>query len=118
MLALEMTPTLAVPLHTDANGTVRVSNTRVTLETIVGFYLQGETPEELYEGFPTVPLADIYAVISYYLQHRAEVDAYIARQKAEGERIRQQWQAEFPSDPAFDERMRRLVAERRGKGQS
>jgi hypothetical protein len=31
------------------------------------------------EQFPTLDLADVYAVIGYYLRHRADVDAYVER---------------------------------------
>ncbi len=56
-----------VPLRTDADGTVRVGGTRVTLDTIVGAYLDGATAEDIVDGFPTLELADVYAVLSYYL---------------------------------------------------
>ena len=30
------------------------------------------------KAFRTVPVTDIYAIIAYYLAHRAELDAYLA----------------------------------------
>ena len=44
-----------LPMTMDRHGTVRVSGTRVTLDTLVGFYQQGNTAEQLHESFPTVP---------------------------------------------------------------
>jgi uncharacterized protein (DUF433 family) len=82
-------PTITIPLHTDEHGAIRVSGTRVTLDVLINYYLQGETPEDLHEGFPTVPLTDIYAVITYYLANKAEVDAYLARRRAEAAHIRE-----------------------------
>ncbi|MDX2136896.1 MAG: DUF433 domain-containing protein [Chloroflexota bacterium] len=67
--------TVTLPLHMDEPGAIRVSDTRVTLDVLIAFYRQGESPEALHDGFPTVPLADIYAVIAYYLANQAEVDA-------------------------------------------
>jgi len=66
-----------VPVHTDADGVVRVSGTRVTLETIVGAFDAGATPEEIAQQYSSVPLKDIYAVIAYCLQHEPEVRAYL-----------------------------------------
>lgn len=71
-----------IPLAMGKDGVIRVSKTRVTLDTIVDSYNQGETPEEIAEGFPTVPLADIYQVIGYYLRHAEELKPYFE----EGER--------------------------------
>jgi uncharacterized protein (DUF433 family) len=80
-------PTMTIPLRTDEHGAIRIGNTRVTLDSIINFYLQGESPEDLHAGFPTVPLSDIYAVIAYYLSHRAEVDSYLKRRNDEAEQI-------------------------------
>ena len=95
MVALPETITL--PLKLDENRAIRVSGTRVTLDTLISFYQQGETPEGLHDGFPTVSLADIYAVIAYYLAHQPEMDAYLAQRRAAADRARQAWEAQNPS---------------------
>lgn len=88
--------TVVLPLKQDEDGTIRVSGTRVTLDTLIGFYRQGETPEDLHASFPTVPLADIYAVIAYYLAHQMDVDTYLKQRNQEAERIRQEWESRNP----------------------
>ncbi len=71
-----------VPLATDADGVIRVAGTRLPLDTIVFAFHQGATAEEIVQRFPVVDLADVYAVIAYYLRHRAELDVYLnARQQ-------------------------------------
>jgi len=92
----------------DEHGAIRVSGTRVTLDSIINYYLQGESPEDLHEGFPTVPLTDIYAVIAYYLAHRDELDGYLKRRKDEGERIRQEMEAKYPPKVTRAELLKRL----------
>jgi uncharacterized protein (DUF433 family) len=67
-----------VPLETDADGVVRVGRSRVTLDTLMAAFQIGDSPEEIHEQYPTVDLADIYAVLTYYLRHTREVDAYLA----------------------------------------
>jgi uncharacterized protein (DUF433 family) len=107
-------PTITIPLRTDEHGAIRIGNTRVTLDSIINFYLQGESPEDLHAGFSTVPLSDIYAVIAYYLSHRAEVDSYLKRRNDEAERIRQEVEAKYPPKVTRAELQARLDA-RQGK---
>ncbi len=54
-----------LPLKTDKDGVIRVSKTRVTLDTIVTAFLEGLTAEEIAAQYPVVPLADVYSVIGY-----------------------------------------------------
>ena len=42
----------------------------------------------LHSEYPTLPLALIHKVIAFYLEHQADVDAYVARCEAEIQRQR------------------------------
>lgn len=86
-----------VPLHTDAAGVVRVAGTRVTLETIVGAFEAGATAEEIAQQYPSVPLVDVYSVITYYLRHGPEVEAYLSAREALAERVRREVEQRWPS---------------------
>ena len=86
------------PLAPDHDGVLRVGGTRVTLATVVTAFHQGATAETIVQQYPSLTLADVYAVIGYYLRHQAEVDAYLAEQQQEADRVRQQNEARF--DPA------------------
>jgi uncharacterized protein (DUF433 family) len=89
-----VTPTaMVVPLRTDADGVIRIGQSRVTLATLVGRYQVGDAPDDLHRGFPSVSLADIYAVIAYYLSHREEVEAYLQDIEQIGTEIRRQLEA-------------------------
>jgi uncharacterized protein (DUF433 family) len=87
MMTLETTQT--VPLTMIEGGTIRVTGTRIPLETIVYHYQQGESPEDIQDMFPTLKLADIYTVVSYYLNHRAEVEDYMRQQEIRAVELRQ-----------------------------
>jgi uncharacterized protein (DUF433 family) len=78
-LVIEATP---VPLDTNQHGVVHVRGSRVTLETIVVAFEQGATAEEIVQQYPTLRLADVYAIISDYLRHRAEVTTYPREREA------------------------------------
>ena len=86
-----------VPIHADADGVVRVAGTRVTLDTIVSAFKTGATAEEIAQQYPTVPLVDVYSVITYYLRHKPEVDAYLAARDALAARVREEVERRFPA---------------------
>ncbi len=109
---LDLPPTLILPLKMDEQGDIRVSGTRVTLHTLLSAYQQGETPESIHEGFPTVPLADIHAVIAYYLANQESVDAYLRQVDEAGERNRTFWETRRPP-PTKAELLARLDAKKR-----
>jgi len=95
---LNLPETVALPLKMDEHGTIRVSGTRVTLDTIITSYLQGNSPEIIHECFDVVPLNDVYATIAYYLAHEDEINTYLSQRDAEAERIRKQWEASYTSE--------------------
>lgn len=86
------------PLRLDETGTLRVGKTRVTLDTVVHVYEDGASAEEIAEAFDTLDLADVHGVISYYLRHREEVQAYLDQRQQEAEETKRFWQARCPTD--------------------
>ncbi|MFN8516135.1 MAG: DUF433 domain-containing protein [Thermomicrobiales bacterium] len=78
-----------VPLRLDAGGTFRIGQTRVTLDTVVVTFESGASAEEIALRYPVLELADIYAVIGYYLRHRIEVEAYVRERQQLADEIRQ-----------------------------
>jgi uncharacterized protein (DUF433 family) len=66
-----------IPIETDKDGVIRVGNTRVTLETLVSAFNGGSTAEEIAYQFPVLNIADVYAVITYYLRNRDTVEKYL-----------------------------------------
>lgn len=107
---------ISVPLRLDETGTVRVAGSRITLDIVLGSYLNGNSPEQIAADFPSLSAADIHAVVSFYLRHRAEVDAYLEQRRHEAETLRATIEAE-PDNHAFQERLKarkaRVEAERR-----
>ena len=41
---------------------------------------QGDTVEDILDGYPNLTAAQVHAAISYYYEHRAAIDAVIAVQ--------------------------------------
>jgi uncharacterized protein (DUF433 family) len=44
---------------------------------VIRAFQDGATPETIAQRYTTATLADIYAVIAYYLRHREDVEAYL-----------------------------------------
>ncbi|MGB7416426.1 MAG: DUF433 domain-containing protein [Thermosynechococcaceae cyanobacterium] len=85
----------APPIKTDIYGVVRVAKTRVTLDTVVTAFLEGCTPEEISEQYPSLQVSDIYLVVGYYLRHRDEVHAYLGERQHQSTIIQQEAEQQF-----------------------
>jgi uncharacterized protein (DUF433 family) len=97
-----------VPLKVDADGAVRVGQSSVLLDTVITAFKLGESAEEIADNFSTLDLADVYAVIGYYLRRPAEIDAYLEQRHQQGQALREQIETLFPPH----ELRKRLLARR------
>ncbi|MCI0380220.1 MAG: DUF433 domain-containing protein [Gemmataceae bacterium] len=88
-------PDDAALLQTDADGVVRVARTRVTLDTVVGAFLEGATPETIADQYPSLTLAQVYMVIAYYLRHQGDVDTYLVSRRQKAAEVRQENEIRF-----------------------
>src|SRR5438552_14610336 len=84
------------PLRVDEGGAVRVGSSRISLDLVVEQYETGMKPEDMVRAYDTLVLADVYAVIAYYLRHRDEVWAYLKRRREEAETLRAKIETERP----------------------
>ena len=103
------TITQPIPLQKNADGTWHISGTRIPIDTIIKAYLNGENAEEIAESFDTVRLADIYAILSYYLERPSEMTVYLQHRDDEAAQIRQRIETQYPPDNI----RQRLLARRR-----
>ncbi len=99
-----------IPLETDAEGVVRVGKTRVTLDALVAAFEEGATAEEIVQQYPSLQLADVYAVIGYYLRRRADMEVYLRQRRQQASDIRKQNESRFDPHGVRD----RLLARRSG----
>jgi uncharacterized protein (DUF433 family) len=98
----------AVPMNRDADGVIRVGNTRVRLDTVIYTFNEGYTAEEIVSQYPALHLADVYAAIAYYLNHRDAVDEYLRQRAETAAEIR----AEIEQKSAYQEFRNRLLTRR------
>ncbi|HEY7156264.1 MAG TPA: DUF433 domain-containing protein [Gemmataceae bacterium] len=95
----------AVPLTRLENGVYRVTGTRIPLERIVECYQDGMTPEDIVRDFDTLSLPDVYAVISYYLDHKDAVEEYMRERDKAAEALRRMIEADPSQRPGWREEL-------------
>jgi len=98
-----------IPLETDSSGVIRVAGTRVTLDTIVEVYEAGSRAEEIAQHYPSLEVADVYAVVTYYLRHRDEVQGYLAKRRKQAEEIRREAEAGHDHESLRERLLARLA---------
>ena len=84
------------------DGRYRVTGTRVSLDSIVYAYLNGESAENIAQSFPVLTPEQVRGAIDFYLAHREEIDSYLERMRAEYETKRQ---AARDADPGFYQKL-------------
>ena len=77
-------------------GGYLVAHSRVSLDSVVYDFLSGLSPESIVDNYDTLTLEQVYGAITYYLAHRAEVDAHVQRNSAKFEALRVQARAAHP----------------------
>ena len=65
------------------NGGYYVAGTRISLDSVVAYFNNGESAETIWQNFPSLTLDQVYGAIAFYLSHRDEVDQNIR----EGEQL-------------------------------
>ncbi len=71
-----------VPVQSDPEGVLRVAGSRVTLDVLVTAFDLGQTPEEIVQQYPSLDLGTVYGALTYVLNHRNQIDVYLAGRRA------------------------------------
>jgi uncharacterized protein (DUF433 family) len=105
-VAIQTDPLL---LREDSSGGLRIGESRVLLELVFRAFQDGATPEVIVQRYPTLGLVEVYSVITYYLQHRDEMERYLAGREQQAAKVQQRIEKD-QGDLA--ELRRRLLAHR------
>ncbi len=84
------------------DGVFRVADTRISLDSIVYAFRNGQTPESIAQAFPLLTLEQVYGAIAVYLANKSEIDAYLEEEEADFETFRQETRN---ADPQFYEKL-------------
>lgn len=66
-----------------------IAGTRISLDSVVYAFLNGESPENIAQNFPLLSLEQVYGAIAFYLANRELIDAYLKEAEAEFEKLQQ-----------------------------
>jgi uncharacterized protein (DUF433 family) len=89
----------------------RIRGTRVALDSVVYQFQQGRSPEAIQDAFPSLSLGQVYGAIAYYLDHQAEIDAYLAHTEATEEEFSREIARLFPQGAALKARVKQRLPE-------
>jgi uncharacterized protein (DUF433 family) len=84
------------------HGVYRITDTCVSLDSIVYAWWAGQSAETIAQSFPVLTLEQIYGALTFYLAHKEEIDWYLEQQRADYEAKRQ---AARDIDPMFYQKM-------------
>lgn len=86
---MSLAPILAKPYVEQRDTGYWIEGIRVSLDSIVYSFLNGESPESIAQNFPLLSLEQVYGAIAFYLANRKFVDAYLKEGEAEFQRLQQ-----------------------------
>ncbi len=72
-------------------GTPHIAGTGVTVRTIVRWYKLGMPPEEIAAEIPNLTVAQVYAALAYYHANRDQMEAELAAEESESDRIEREY---------------------------
>ncbi len=99
------------PLYRDERGTVRVLNSRVLLDIVIGAFTLGYSAEEVSSQYPTASAAALERVLAYYKDRKSEVDEYLRIRRERADKIRAHIESQ-PEYVAWLKRMRERALEK------
>ena len=75
---------------THIDGAYRITESRVSLASVVYAWRDGLSPENMKENFPVLTLEEVYGAITFYLANQTAIDTYLSQSEAKFEAARQQ----------------------------
>jgi uncharacterized protein (DUF433 family) len=94
---MSMTPVLETHIYRDEQGRACIKRAGVKVREIIeSLEAYGCSPEELIRHFPYLMLSEIFAALTYYYDHRTEIDVAIR----EGRGLVEQMRASTSESPA------------------
>ena len=93
---MTLAPILAKPYIEQRDTGYWITGTRISLDSVVLSYLNGESPENVAQNFPLLSLEQIYGAIAFYLSNRDIIDVYLERSEAEFQQLQQACREKSP----------------------
>ena len=88
----------------------RIGESRVSLDSVVYCWQQGDSPETIADNFPALTLEEVYGAIAFYLANQQMIDEYLHRSEMRAEEIKHEWRS---NNSALYRRLLALKEERK-----
>lgn len=82
-------------------GRPHIAKTGVTVRRIAGWHRMGMEPEQIAAQYGHLSLAQVHAALAYYYANRQEIDADLAQETAEYDRLVEQSRKEMVNRVEF-----------------
>jgi uncharacterized protein (DUF433 family) len=93
---MKVAPTLTKQYIEQRDEGYWIVETRISLDSVVYAFLNGESPESIAQNFPLLSLEQVYGAIAFYLANRELVDVYLKEGEAEFEKLQQSFREKNP----------------------
>ena len=93
---MKASPTLTKQYIEQRDEGYWLQGTRISLDSVVYAFLDGESPESIAQNFPLLSLEQIYGAITFYLANRELIDAYLKEGEEEFEKLQQSLREKNP----------------------
>jgi uncharacterized protein (DUF433 family) len=103
-----MMSTATPPIHIDqtpgvCGGRARIAGSRIRVQDIVVWYERlGLSADEIVSRFPQLAVAEVYAALTYYHDHRAEIDSQMDSGKKLVDEMRRLHPSKLPAELQAD----------------
>ncbi len=89
-------PTIAKRYIQQRENGYWIEETRISLDSVVYAFLNGESPESIAQNFPLLMLEQVYGAITFYLANRELINAYLMKGEEEFEKLQQSFRQRNP----------------------
>jgi uncharacterized protein (DUF433 family) len=80
-------------------GRACIAGHRIRVQDIVVWHeKRGYSPDEIVDFFPGITLADVYAALAYYFDHREEIEDEFRQDREWAERIQREIPSKIPPE--------------------
>lgn len=69
------------------DGGYWIKGTRISLDSVVYAFLNGQSPESISQDYPLLTLEQIYGAVAFYLAHKQILDQYLQQGEEEFEKL-------------------------------
>src|SRR4028118_1521932 len=95
---MNVSPTLTKQYIEQRDEGYWLKGTRISLDSVVYAFLDGESPESIAQNFPLLSLEQIYGAITFYLAHRELIDVYLQEGEEEFDKLQKSLREKNSSD--------------------